>query len=202
MDFIIYIDESRHGGPCSGPYMGIGGLSVPRDQKEAVTKRLKLLRKEIGLTGEIKWTKVSASKLTSYQRLIDFFLENDALRFQVIQVEKATLDHAIDIDGNAELGFYKFYYEMLIELMVPPHRYLVLLDFKTNKGADRFGDLRRVLKNNLPSGASLSDLTINDSFQSPLAQLADLLTGCVTAAWCGLKPKILDPGSDFGSPRD
>ena len=72
--------------------------------------------------------------------------------------------------------------------MVPPHRYLVLLDFKTDKGADRFGDLRRVLKNNLPSGASLSDLTINDSFQSPLAQLADLPTGCVTAAWCGLKP--------------
>ncbi len=65
---------------------------------------------------------------------------------------------------------------------------LVLLDVKTNKGAVRFRDLQRVLKNSLPLGASLADLTVNDSFQSPLAQVADLLTGCVTAAWCGLKP--------------
>jgi len=184
MDYVIYTDESRHDGPVSGPFMGIGGLWVVRSEKDRITRALQQLRREVGLTGEIKWTKVSALKLESYKRLIDFFLTNDFLRFRVILVEKSKLDHSVHNDGDDELGFYKFYYEMLVKWMEPPNRYLVLLDFKTNKGSDRFGELKRVLRNGLPFGASILDLTVNDSFQSPLAQLADLLTGCVTAAWC------------------
>ncbi|MCX6969245.1 MAG: DUF3800 domain-containing protein [Verrucomicrobia bacterium] len=188
MDYVIYTDESRHDGPVSGPFMGIGGLWVARSEKDRLTKALQQLRREVGLTGEIKWTKVSALKLESYKRLIDFFLTNDFLRFRIILVEKSKLDHSAHNDGDHELGFYKFYYEMLVKWMESPHRYLVLLDFKTNKGSDRFGELKRVLKNGMPFGASILDLTVNDSFQSPLAQLADLLTGCVTAAWCNQPP--------------
>ncbi len=102
--------------------MGIGGLWVPRDEKKVLTKRLQSLRMEIGLTGEIKWTKVSSSKLDSYKKLINFFLESDPLRFRAIEVEKAKVDQASHDKREEDLGFYNFYYEMLIKWMVSPHR--------------------------------------------------------------------------------
>ena len=183
MSYTVYCDESRHDGSPKNPYLAIGGLWVPTELKSALTKELRALCKAQGLGAELKWSKVSEQKLTAYQAVIDFFFAHD-LRFRVILVEQAKLDYAKFKEGDDELGFYTFYYEMLIKWLHQPVAYNLLLDFKKNKGADRYQLLERCLKHKMPVGATLSGLNVIDSADSPLAQLADILIGATAATWC------------------
>jgi hypothetical protein len=153
--------------------------------RDEISRELRALREKVGLAGEIKWSKVSEKRLEMYRRIVDFFFDSPDLHFRCIVVEHGKLDFLQFHGGDRELGFYKFYYEMLEKWMFQNNRYLVLLDFKKNKGADRYGSLRRTLENTVRGRAWIDDLTVIDSHQSHLAQLADLLTGAVSAAWCG-----------------
>lgn len=186
MQYVVYCDESRHDGPQSNPFMGIGGLWVPRDQKKNLTRELRSLMNDNGLNSEIKWSKVSYKYLDRYKQLLDFFFDRQSLCFRCILVEQAKVDVEKYHGCDRELGFYKFYYEMLIKWLDSGNEYLILLDYKRNKGADRYTMLRRVLDRSLRGKAWISDLTVIDSQQSPLAQISDLLIGAVTASWCNI----------------
>jgi len=187
MEYVVYCDESRHDGAEQNRFMAIGGLWLPRSQKPELTSRFRALRERIGLKGELKWSKVSERKLEAYKTLVDFFFDEPNLRFRVIVVDQSKVDAHRFHGGDRELGFYKFYYEMLEKWIEPANRYLVLLDFKKNKGAGRYTTLRRVLENRTKGSAWIDDLTVIDSYESPLAQLSDLLTGAVAASWCSFK---------------
>ncbi len=186
MEYIVYCDESRHAGIGHHPFMAIGSLWAPRAEKPELTRRMKALCRSLDLHGEIKWNKTSRICLESYKRLVDFFFEEDSLRFRVIVVNQEKLDVDKYHAGDEELGFYKFYYEMLIKWIEEGNEYLILLDFKKNKGSDRHKTLRRVIENKERGRTIIKDLTIIDSSQTPLSQLCDLLTGAVAADWCGL----------------
>lgn len=183
--YTVYCDESRHDGSPRNPYLAIGGLWVPTEQKADLTKELRAVCHAQGLGAELKWSKVSRQKLAAYKAVIDFFFSKD-LRFRVILVEQAKLKYAQFKDGDAELGFYTFYYEMLIKWVQRPAAYNLLLDFKKNKGADHYRVLERCLRRKMPNGATLSGVHIIDSADSPLAQLADILIGAAAATWCGI----------------
>ncbi len=188
MEYVVYCDESRHDHSAVNPYMAIGGMWLPRSLKESLTKEFRKLRAEVGLKGEVKWSKVSAKKLDAYQKLVDFFFDQEDLRFRVILVDQSKVDVKTFHGNDRELGFYKFYFEMLEKWILPDHQYLILLDYKRNAGADRYTTLRRVLDNATKGKAWIDDLTVIDSHQSPLAQISDLLTGATAAHWCGIKP--------------
>lgn len=181
--FTVYCDESRHDGSARNPYLAIGGLWVPNSQKSQLTKELRTLFKAQGLGAELKWSKVSEQKLAAYQAVIDFFFSQD-LHFRVILVEQAKLKYAQFKGGDEELGFYTFYFEMLIKWLQQPGAYNLLLDFKNNKGADRYQVLERCLRHKLPPGTTLSGVHVINSADSPLAQLTDILIGAAAATWC------------------
>lgn len=183
MQYVVYCDESRHDAHPDHRYMAIGGLWVPRESKPVLSRKLRDLKRSLALNGEIKWSKTSQGRLWAYRKLVDFFFEED-LRYRVIVVDQARLDLVRFHGGDRELGFYKFYYEMLIKWLTKDNQYLILLDFKQNKGADRYTTLRTVLERKLKGIAWVTDLTVIDSRQAPLAQLCDLLTGAVAASWC------------------
>jgi len=185
MQYVVYCDESRHDGGVESRFMAIGSLWVPRCHKVEITKALHSLFRDEGFHAEVKWSKVSASRLAAYQKVVDFFFAQDALRFRVIVVDHAKYDPERFHSGDRELGFYKFYYEMLVQWLEPGNEYLILLDFKQNQSADRYRDLRAVLTRKLKGEAKILDLTVIDSGETPLAQLCDLLTGAVASAWCG-----------------
>ncbi len=191
MQYVVYCDESRHDGGCGAPFMAIGSLWTPREHKLQLTKTTRALFRQVGLNSEVKWSKVSTSRLDAYKKIVDFFFATDALRFRVIVVDQAKFDPQRFHGGDRELGFYKFYYELLIRWLEPGNEYLVLLDFKQNQGASRYRDLRAILSRKLRGEAKILDLTVIDSAETPLAQLCDLLTGAVASAWCG----DTDPGS-------
>jgi hypothetical protein len=188
MKYVVYCDESRHDGHARNPYMAIGSLWMPRNERDQLSHLLRDCFREQGLGAEVKWSKVSRLKLEAYKRLIDFFFEMPGLQFRTIVVDQAKLDFEKFHGADRELGFYKFYYEMLWHWFEPNNEYLILLDFIQNKEAHRFTELRKVLENKLKGCAWISDLTVIDSHRTPLGQLVDLLTGAVAAAWCGNLP--------------
>jgi hypothetical protein len=196
MKEVVYCDESRHDGGLQNPYMAIGSLWMPREQKKGLSKAFREKCYSLGLRGEIKWHKVSRQKLDAYKSLADFFFEQEALKFRAIVVDQRKLDLSRFHGADRELGFYKFYYEMLHHWMEEGNEYLVLLDFIQNKQANRFTELRKVLENKLIGKAWIRDLTVIDSHKTPLGQLVDLLTGAVAAAWCDSLP-IDSPKRDF-----
>lgn len=68
--FDIYIDESsqtRH------RYLVLGGIIVPTASVEAVNAEIIKCRLPELPYGEMKWTKVSRSKLGAYQRVVNAF---------------------------------------------------------------------------------------------------------------------------------
>ena len=184
---VVYCDESCHDLTAHHRYMAIGSLWVPLAARRSVSRSLRETCRKVGLGGEVKWSKVSGKKLPAYQKLIDFFFRTEELRFRVIVVEQAKVDVARFHGRDRELAFYKFYYEMLEKWLEEPGNYVVLLDYKQNRGADRYTTLRRYLEAHLRGTAWIADLTVIDSRESPLAQLCDLLTGAVAAAYNGTR---------------
>lgn len=166
--------------------MSIGALRLPRERKPELTRALRELREKLGIRGEVKWSKASARYLDAYKALVDFFFEHADLRFRAIVVEQARVKLRKYHGMDAELAFYKFYYEMLEKWLEEPAEYLILLDYKQNRGAERYTTLRRYLERHLRGVAWIADLTVINSRESPLAQLCDLLTGAVAAAYNGI----------------
>lgn len=184
MRYTVYCDESRHE-PRGHRYMAIGGLWVRSEEKERITRDLRILRRSLNFLGEAKWSKVNLGRFDHYCQIVDYFAKEPHLEFRVIIVDQSKVDLSHH-DGDEELGFYKFYYEMLEKWIEPTNEYLILLDFKQNRGSSRYQDLKRILSNRAAKLSSkILDLNVIDSSQSQLAQLCDILTGATATAYCG-----------------
>lgn len=184
---VIYCDESCHELTPRHDFMTIGGLMVLRGERTPLSRELRSLKRDVGLNSELKWSKVSAKKLDAYKTIVDFFFQHDQLCYRVIVVEQKKV--RLESHGkDRELAFYKFYYEMLEKWLEPGNEYTVLLDYKNNKGADRYTILRRYLENHLKGKAWIRELTVVDSRITPFAQLCDIFTGAIAAAYNGSRP--------------
>jgi hypothetical protein len=183
-EVVVYCDESCHDASGRHPFMAIGSLWVDRDARDQISHAFRRLAVEQGLRGELKWRKVSRSRLDAYARLADFFFDQPELRFRTIVVEQSLVK--MELHGrDRELAFYKFYYEMLEKWLLAGNDYVILIDRKTNRGADRHTTLKTYLERHLRGRAWITDLTIIDSGETPLAQLCDVLTGAVAATFNG-----------------
>lgn len=185
-NYTVYCDESRHTKAPTNLYMTIGGLWVPTSQKKALTAELRELLKTVGLGSEIKWSKTSRLKLDAYKAVIDFF-HTKPINFRAIVIDQQKLDYACHKEDDDELGFYTFYYEMLIKWLQQPVTYNILLDFKKNRGYGHTDTLKKCLNHKVPLGGHISGVHCINSAETPLAQLADLLVGATAASWCGLR---------------
>lgn len=187
MDYTIYCDESRHTGGPDCKYAVIGGLWVAREHRDDINKALKKLKLQNQVSAELKWSKVSRLKLESYKRILDFYWDSPHLHFRAIIVDQDTVDYQAFHEGDKELGFYKFYYEMLEKWLLPDNSYTILLDYKNNSEASRLPVLRQMLANYCDvRQAKILDLTSIDSSQSNLCQICDVLTGALAADANGL----------------
>ncbi|MDF1717488.1 MAG: DUF3800 domain-containing protein [Antarcticimicrobium sp.] len=187
MNYTVYCDESRHTGGADCKYAVIGGLWVARERRDAISKELRGLKTANDVSAELKWSKVSRLKLEPYKRVVDYYWDCPHLHYRAIVVDQDTVDYKSFHDGDMELGFYKFYYEMLEKWLLAGNDYNILLDFKNNSNARRLPVLRRMLHNYCNArGASVSNLTSIDSKQSNLSQVCDLFTGALSADANGL----------------
>ena len=185
MKFEVYCDEALPDLFTSqkprAKYLMIGALWLPADLREEAKAKIAGLRERHSVHGEMKWRKISPSRLDFYAEVIDLFFAYAAdMRFRCIAVdhEKTDLDHFHDGDG--ELGFYKFYYQLLHHWILDFNEYAVFCDLKSNRSPTRLAELRKVLSNaNLSAG--IVNVQPLPSGQLVLMQLCDILLGAASS---------------------
>lgn len=183
MNFEIYCDESgleALNDKDAHLFSSIGGIWMPAEYRTEFKDAINMIKKDHRLFGEFKWNKVSPSYLGFYIDIIDYFFSTENLRFRAILMESNKIDNYKFHNGDSELGFYKFYYQLLHHWILDFNVYDVFLDLKINRDKTRLRSLSKVLNNaNLTS--NIKQVQGLPSNQSLGIQLADLLTGMVGA---------------------
>ncbi len=162
-------------------FMLIGSLWLQQDNRETYKNAIHDLRDQYLIGGEFKWRKVSPSKLKFYEALIAWFCnQKKDLRFRCIAIDYSQIDLMTFHDNDQELGFYKFYYQMLHHWVHDFNEYNLFCDFKRNRKRDRLHVLKRCLKYaNLSS--TIQTVQAVRSKESILIQLTDVLLGIASA---------------------
>ncbi len=185
MKFDVYCDESRpdlfSSESPSATYLVIGSLWVPREDRAPLKASIHALRDRHKIGPEFKWQKTSPARLSFYQALIDlFFSQGDRLRFRCIAVDRREVDLERYHNDDQELGFYKFYYHLLLHWIDDFNEYTIFCDHKRNRNMRRLHVLQRCLANANRS-ATIAAVQGIPSHESVLIQIADVLTGAAAA---------------------
>jgi hypothetical protein len=184
MKFEVYCDESRPdlftSQKRNARYLMIGSLWLPAGLRNEVKDKIKGLRQRHNTWGEIKWTKVSPSRLPFYLDLIDLFEAYGMdMRFRCIAVDSNQVDMNWH-ENDSELGFYKFYYQLLHHWILDFNEYRIFCDTKTNRDLTRLKVLHRCL-NRANLSSRVSSIQALPSRQVVLIQLSDLLLGAASS---------------------
>ena len=186
MRFEVYCDESRHDllsserEPKEGLVL-IGGLWIRAEIRKQLKETVRSLRRAHTTWGEIKWNSVSASRLDFYRGVVDLFFDSDA-RFRCIAIDSGKVDLVKYHQADHELGFYKFYYQLLHHWILDCNRYRIFLDTKTNRVKGRLHKLREVLAN-ANRLSEINDVQALPSREVDLIQVTDVLLGAVGYAF-------------------
>lgn len=178
----IYCDESCHLPHDHQRVMVLGAVWLPQERAREVNVRIREIKERHGLprTFEIKWTKVSASKVQFYLDVLDYFFDDDDLNFRALMASKDQLDHDA-FEQNHDDWYYKMYFTMLKNILSPEAHYRIYLDIKDTQGQIKVLKLHDVLCNNIYdfSRDVIQDVQQVRSDEINVLQLADLLIGTI-----------------------
>lgn len=182
MRFEIYCDESCHERLTKEPerregFFFIGGIWIPSEHRPQLKETIRNLQNIYETHGEMKWNRVCPSRQQFYESVVDAFLESSA-RFRCVAIDCHKVDLVKYDNSDAELGFYKFYYQLLHHWIKDFNEYSIFVDFKVNRLPSRLRTLHNVLASaNIT--ARIARVQALNSHESPLIQLVDVLTGAV-----------------------
>lgn len=185
MNIDVYCDEAYPDLLSSqdkqAKYMFIGSLWLKSEDRDRYKAAIHELRDQYKIGGEFKWQKVSPSRLSFYKALLTWFFEQgDDLRFRCIAIDSNQVDLLKYHENDQELGFYKFYYQVLHHWLHDCNDYRIFCDYKSNRRRDRLHVLKNCLgKSNL--SATVVNVQAVRSEESVLIQLVDLLVGIASA---------------------
>ena len=181
----IYCDESRLEfleSKTEKGFMVIGSLWLLREKRDDIKSKIKEAKQNHNFNVEIKWTKISYKMLDFYKELIDIFADYKEFHFFkaiVVDTSKVNFEYH---QNNSDIGFYKFYYQVLLHKMNTATRhneYYVYVDDKTNKVYKPLPLLKKVLNNSIYTG-EVKIVEPRDSFENILIQYVDVLIGLVS----------------------
>lgn len=184
MKFEVYCDEALPDLFTSAKprarYLMIGSLWLPAELREDAKEKFGLLRERHGVWGEAKWTKTSPAKADFYYELVDLFMSYGMdMRFRCIAVDRTQVNMALH-DGDGELGFYKFYYQLLHHWILDFNEYRIFCDLKSNRDRTRLSVLKRCL-DHANKSATITDVQSLPSPEVALLQLCDVLLGAASS---------------------
>ncbi len=162
------------------------------DSVPVFESKMREFRDRTRMFAELKWTKVSSQKYDKYKSFVDYFFalnEDDVLHFKAMIIDNHKVNYRKFSGGDKEIGFYKFYYQLLIHSFGKSYyqtkenqRFIVELDKRVS--SYKLSDLKYFLNNgfnrlmNTTSSPFVSVKAV-DSKKSELMQINDILIGSV-----------------------
>ena len=186
---LIFADESS---TDKLRYMFIGGIWVDEQTYSQVLEECKNFKRENNWDEQTKfnWKNVSKKTLPQYCRFIDIFFKYN-LQFNCIIIDRKEIDLKANEDKDAELGFYKFYYQLLRKNSKPNAPYYIYLDRRTNREPNRLEKLKSFLQQDTHpidfwgirttnKGLDVKALEFVNSKSYELIQFSDILMGAIS----------------------
>ena len=173
--FNIYCDESCHLENDHKPYMFLGSVSSAYNQVKLHTAQINELKTKHNFYAEIKWSKVSKSKIRFYLDLVDYFFATD-LMFRPVGVEKCKINNEA-FNQTYDDFYYKMYYRLLNHNINSTYRYNVYLDIKDTLSAYKVNTLKKILNTKFGVFNNVQNMRSNESI---LMQMADFLMGAIS----------------------
>ena len=182
--FNIYCDESCHLENDRQKSMVLGAIWCPLEKRKEIAVRLKEIKIKHGLSEkfEVKWTKISYSKVNFYLDYVDYFFDDDDLYFRALVVpDKSILNHDV-FNQDHDTWYYKMYFNMIKGIISPTSYYNIYIDIKDTHGGSKARKLHDVLGNNFYdfNKKIIKKIQIVGSFEIEQLQLADLFIGAVS----------------------
>ena len=179
----IYCDESCHLEHDNIPVMVLGAISCNKLYRKRIFKDIENIKIKhgIGRKSEIKWSRISMSKIDFYKEIIDYFFENENLSFRGLVVRnKDLLDHEKYQQTHDE-WYYKMYFKLLSRIIKNDIRNDIYLDIKDTKGSSRRYKLQEVLSNSIYdfNNNIVHNIQAIDSRESLILQIVDLFIGAL-----------------------
>ena len=179
----IYCDESCHLEHDNIPVIVLGAISCNKLYRKRIFKDIENIKIKhgIGRKSEIKWSRISMSKIDFYKEIIDYFFENENLSFRGLVVRnKDLLDHEKYQQTHDE-WYYKMYFKLLSRIIKNDIRNDIYLDIKDTKGSSRRYKLQEVLSNSIYdfNNNIVHNIQAIDSRESLILQIVDLFIGAL-----------------------
>ncbi len=189
MLYYVYCDESRQ---SKDRYMVIGGFILTVEDKDEFYDTIKKYREEQRMFAELKWTKVTQQKLPQYKRFIEYFFalnNTDKIHYHCIIIDNHQVDHKKFSKGDKELGFYKFYYQLLLHSFGRRYcspddddRFIVILDYRVT--SYKLNTLKVVLNRGMNKRYSIDSnpfvsIEPRRSKKDDILQIADIIIGSI-----------------------
>ncbi len=184
----IYCDESCHLEHDGSNVMVLGAIFCPSKLRYGIYNDIREIKNKHNLSPkafEIKWAKVSDSKIDFYMELVDYFMNNGNLSFRGLIVPDKTIINNKRFLQDWETFYYKMYYQLLRILINPRYCYNIFVDIKDTNGSQKRKKLLEIL-NKISSDITYSkDLVVKKlqavrSEEVEIIQLTDFLMGAIS----------------------
>lgn len=174
----IYCDESCHLENEQCKTMVVACIRCPKKLVSKINEDLINLKTKhnIWKYAETKWTKVSISKIDYYRDLLEYFFQNENIKFRAIVIDKSTLNHPAK-NQNHNTWYFKMIYTLVDKIMEIHTSYNIYIDKKEDSYQARkeLNITKELLKRHCEN-LNMQNIT---SYKSQLMQLNDFMQGIV-----------------------
>ncbi len=183
MEYNVYCDESCHLVSNDSKYMLIGAVYCPKYKVKKVNEYIEHLKENYNLSDkiELKWNKIDKKTEKLYLDIINYFFNNDDLKFRVIVVDKTKLNHKKY--NQTENDFYhKAYYGMLKYIIIPGNCYNIYPDIKDTNSYYYHQVMLDYLRIKMSdtNKKTIKKVQPIRSYEAPILQINDILIGALS----------------------
>ena len=183
MEYNVYCDESCHLVSNDSKYMLIGAVSCPKNKVKKVNEYIEHLKENYNISNkiELKWNKIDKKTEKLYLDIINYFFNNNDLKFRVIVIDKTKLDH--EKYNQTENEFYhKAYYDMLKYIIIPGNSYNIYPDIKDTNSYYYHQVMLDYLRIKMQDTNKRTIRKVQPirSYEAPILQINDILIGALS----------------------
>ena len=183
MEYNVYCDESCHLISNDSKYMLIGAVYCPKYKVKKINEYIEHLKENYNISSkiELKWNKIDKKTEKLYLDIINYFFNNDDLKFRVIVIDKTKLDHE-KYNQTENAFYYKAYYEMLKYLIIPGNTYNIYPDIKDTNSYYYHQVMLDYLRIKMHDSNRKTIRKVQPirSYEAPILQINDILIGALS----------------------